>query len=65
MKPSEILKANLTKIVELFKKYEQYGFVNPRVFGSVVRGEDTESSDLDLVVDYHETKLENILSYWI
>jgi predicted nucleotidyltransferase len=24
---------------------------NPRVFGSVVRGEDTEESDLDLLVD--------------
>ena len=24
---------------------------NPRVFGSVLRGEDTESSDLDLLVD--------------
>jgi len=24
---------------------------NPRIFGSVVRGEDTESSDLDVLVD--------------
>ena len=24
---------------------------NPRVFGSVVRGEDTEGSDLDILVD--------------
>ncbi len=24
---------------------------NPRVFGSVVRGEDTEDSDLDILVD--------------
>ena len=27
------------------------GMANPRVFGSVVRGEDTEGSDLDLLVD--------------
>ena len=27
------------------------GMANPRVFGSVVRGEDTEESDLDLLVD--------------
>jgi len=25
--------------------------LNPRVFGSVLRGEDTEDSDLDLLVD--------------
>ena len=28
-----------------------YGGVNPRVFGSVARGEDTEGSDLDILVD--------------
>ena len=28
-----------------------YGGVNPRVFGSVARGEDTEDSDLDILVD--------------
>jgi uncharacterized protein len=28
---------------------------NPRVFGSVVRGKDTERSDLDLLVDTTET----------
>ena len=27
------------------------GAVNPRVFGSAVRGDDTEDSDLDLLVD--------------
>lgn len=29
----------------------RHGLSNPRVFGSVARGEDTESSDLDLLVD--------------
>ena len=29
----------------------QFGLANPRVFGSVARGEDTEASDLDLLVD--------------
>jgi predicted nucleotidyltransferase len=29
----------------------RYGLKNPRVFGSVARGEDTEASDLDLLVD--------------
>jgi uncharacterized protein len=27
------------------------GMTNPRVFGSVLRGEDTEDSDLDILVD--------------
>lgn len=27
------------------------GLANPRVFGSVVRGEDNEESDLDILVD--------------
>ena len=27
------------------------GMTNPRVFGSVVRGEDNEESDLDILVD--------------
>jgi predicted nucleotidyltransferase len=29
----------------------RYGGVNPRVSGSVARGEDTEDSDLDILVD--------------
>lgn len=29
----------------------RYRVSNPRVFGSVLRGEDTEGSDLDLLVD--------------
>ena len=30
---------------------------NPRVFGSIARGEDTEGSDLDLLVDTTESTL--------
>lgn len=30
---------------------ERYGAVNPRLFGSVARGEATSSSDVDLLVD--------------
>jgi predicted nucleotidyltransferase len=29
----------------------KYGAVNPRIFGSVARGDATESSDLDVLVD--------------
>ena len=30
---------------------ERYRMANPRVFGSVLRGEDREDSDLDILVD--------------
>ena len=29
----------------------RYGLANPRVFGSVARGDDRQSSDIDLMVD--------------
>jgi predicted nucleotidyltransferase len=29
----------------------EHGMLNPRVFGSVARNEDTEASDLDILVD--------------
>ena len=48
MKPSEALnrhRVDIRRIVAANKA------VNPRVFGSVVRGEDAEGSDLDILVD--------------
>jgi uncharacterized protein len=48
MKPSSILDANREFIRELTAKH---GLLNPRVFGSVARGEDGEDSDLDILVD--------------
>jgi predicted nucleotidyltransferase len=48
MKPSEALALHRTDIRRVV---EQNGARNPRVFGSVARGEDTEGSDLDLLVD--------------
>jgi uncharacterized protein len=48
MKPSEALPQSREKIRQLVL---QAGMSNPRVFGSVLRGEDTESSDLDILVD--------------
>jgi predicted nucleotidyltransferase len=66
MKPSELLSRNRDAIVALTKKHRTE---NPRVFGSVSRGEDTERSDLDLLVDplpettlLHLIKLENELA---
>jgi uncharacterized protein len=48
MKPSEAL--NL-KRAEVRRVVERYRAQNARVFGSVLRGQDTSSSDLDILVD--------------
>jgi len=48
MRPSEALPQYRETIRRLVL---QAGMSNPRVFGSVLRGEDTEGSDLDILVD--------------
>ncbi len=48
MKPSEALhihRGSIRRIVESHRA------CNPRVFGSVVHGDDTEYSDLDILID--------------
>lgn len=53
MKPSEALRLHRD---EIRRVVELNGARNPRVFGSVLRGDDTNSSDLDLLVDPIEGK---------
>ncbi|MBP2548765.1 putative nucleotidyltransferase [Neorhizobium galegae] len=48
MRPSEVLEKNRDVIRRLVAKHK---VTNPRVFGSVARGEDREDSDLDILVD--------------
>lgn len=48
MRPSEVLERNRELIRRLVEKRQA---ANPRVFGSVARGEDREDSDLDILVD--------------
>lgn len=48
MKPSEHLYLQRQTIREIASRFR---IANPRVFGSVARGSDTENSDLDLLVD--------------
>jgi predicted nucleotidyltransferase len=48
MRPSEVLPQHRDIIRQLVL---EAGMTNPRVFGSVLRGEDQEDSDLDLLVD--------------
>lgn len=48
MKPSEALDAKRPQLRQLIARY---GVASPRVFGSVLRRQDTEHSDLDLLVE--------------
>lgn len=53
MRPSLAVHAKRDQILEIAARY---GARNVRVFGSVARGEDTERSDLDLLVDMDENR---------
>ena len=48
MKPSEAVSKHRNEIRRIVEKNEAK---NPRVFGSAIHGDDTEESDLDLLVD--------------
>ena len=48
MRPSEALQLHRDEVREIIARYP---VSNPRVFGSTARGEDTDSSDLDILVD--------------
>ena len=52
MRPSEALELHRDKVREIIARYP---VSNPRVFGSAARGEDTEQSDLDILVDRRGT----------
>jgi hypothetical protein len=51
MKPSELLAQHRAAIRRVVAAHRA---TNPRVFGSVAHGADTEASDLDLLVDPQE-----------
>jgi predicted nucleotidyltransferase len=48
MRPSEALRTHRAEISRLVLAHQA---VNPRVFGSVVHGDDGDDSDLDLLID--------------
>lgn len=48
MKPSEVLEQNREAIRAATTRHKA---ANPRVFGSVARGEDGPDSDLDILID--------------
>lgn len=58
MKPSEVLNLNRDAIRRVVNSHRA---CNVRVFGSVIRGEDTEISDIDFLIDpTHDTTLMDI-----
>lgn len=48
MKPSQVLESHRADIRRIVAAHRA---LNARVFGSVVHGEDTEDSDLDILID--------------
>ncbi len=48
MRPSEALALHREEALAILARYP---VANPRIFGSVARGEDVEGSDIDIVVD--------------
>ena len=58
MKPSEALRRNREQVRRIVAAHHAR---NARVFGSVLRGDDEEGSDLDILIDpTHETTLIDI-----
>ena len=48
MRPSEALAKHRDEVLRIIARYP---VSNPRVFGSAARGDDTDESDLDLLVE--------------
>ncbi|MGB5596390.1 MAG: nucleotidyltransferase family protein [Crocosphaera sp.] len=50
----QLLEEKRQEILRLAKKH---GAFNVRIFGSVARGEETEDSDIDFLIDYDLSKI--------
>jgi len=53
-KLKQVLQERREEILEIAAKY---GAFNVRVFGSVARGEETENSDIDFLINYNINKI--------
>jgi predicted nucleotidyltransferase len=63
MRPSISLENNRSQVREVLQRF---GMTNPRVFGSAARGEDTDKSDLDILVDAPPgTSLYDLAAEWL
>ena len=54
VRPSEILRKNLKEVISII---EAHNGLHPRVFGSVARGEDSPSSDINIMLDAQECSM--------
>ncbi|MBW4478089.1 MAG: nucleotidyltransferase family protein [Tolypothrix brevis GSE-NOS-MK-07-07A] len=54
MKLKELLQEKKEEIIQIAAKHGAY---NLRIFGSVARGEETETSDIDFLIDYDLNKI--------
>lgn len=54
MKLKHLILEKKEQIIDIAAKHGAY---NVRVFGSVARGEETENSDIDLLIDYDLDKI--------
>jgi len=54
MKIREFLQQKREDILQIA---DQHGAFNVRIFGSVARGEETENSDIDFLIDYDLSKI--------
>ncbi|KAB0680774.1 nucleotidyltransferase family protein [Aureimonas leprariae] len=52
MRPSEALERHRDEVLRILKEFR---VINPRIFGSVARGEDVEGSDLDIILELEES----------
>ncbi len=53
MRSSEILYSNIEEVKKIFSQYPEVQ--NPRIFGSIANGTDTEKSDIDILVNVDKT----------
>ena len=65
LKPSQRLIIKKKEIKSLFKSYEQYGISNPRIFGSVARGDDDIDSDVDFAIDFDTKENISLVKYYL
>jgi uncharacterized protein len=54
MKLKQVLQEKREEIIRIAAKHGAY---NLRIFGSVARGEETETSDIDFLIDYDLNKI--------
>lgn len=61
MKSLEEIKKTLASLKEVLRN--EYGVISLELFGSYIRNEQTENSDLDILVDFDEENYPSLISF--